>query len=243
MSPINAIPFTGRWLAGAAGLTAATYGLYAAAVWLRYGQHAEPGADERDALLDEFMPRYEVVERHHVEIAAPADVVMAAARQMDVAGSPISRAIFKARQLAMGAGAERARAARGVIDETMALGWGVLADVPSREIVMGAVTKPWEAHVKFIAVPPDQFASFAEPGFVKIVWTLRADPIGPTRSIFRTETRVLATDGDARSRFRKYWAFVSPGIWLIRRMTLGPLKADAERRAAMATRCPRFPPE
>jgi hypothetical protein len=233
MSRRRVIRSTGRWLAGAAGLTAATYGLYAAAVWLRYGQHAESGADERDPLLDEFMPRYEVVERHHIEIAAPADVVMAAAREMDVAQSPISRAIFKARQLAMGAAAEPDRTTRGIIDETMALGWGVLADVPGREIVMGAVTKPWEGDVKFVAVPPDRFASFAEPGFVKIVWTLRVDPIGPSRSIFRTETRVLATDGDARSRFRSYWALVSPGIWLIRRMTLGPLKADAERRAGV----------
>jgi hypothetical protein len=226
---------TGQWLAGAAGLTAATYGLYAAAVWLRYGQHAEPRADERDPLLDMFMPRYEMVERHHVEIAAPTEIVMAAAREMDVAQSPISRAIFKARQLAMGAAAEGARASRGIIEETMALGWGVLADVPGREIVMGAVTKPWHGDVKFVAVPPDRFASFAEPGFVKIVWTLRADPIGPSASIFRTETRVLATDADARARFRTYWAFVSPGIWLIRRMTLGPLKADAERRAAMVS--------
>jgi hypothetical protein len=234
MSPGPVIRSSGRWLAGAAALTAATYGLYAAAVWLRYGQHPEPTADERDPHLDEFMPRYEVVERHHIEIAAPADLVMAAAREMDVAQSRISRAIFKARQLAMGAAPEPDRTTRGIIDETMALGWGVLADVPGREIVMGAVTKPWEGDVKFVAVPPDQFASFAEPGFVKIVWTLRADSRGPSTSIFRTETRVLATDDDARSRFRKYWAFVSPGIWLIRRMTLGPLKADAERRAVMA---------
>jgi hypothetical protein len=225
---------TGRWLAGAAGLAAATYGVYAAATWLRYGRHAEPTADERDPLLDEFMPRYEIVERHRVKIAAPADVVMASAREMDVSQSPIARMIFTARQLAMG-GEARPRISRGIIAETMGLGWGVLADVPGREIVMGAVTKPWEGDVKFIAVPPDQFASFAEPGFVKIVWTLRADPSGPSASIFRTETRALATDFDACARFRRYWAFVSPGIWLIRQLTLGPLKADAEQRAAMAS--------
>ena len=234
MSGKHVIRSTGRWLAGAAGLAAATYGVHAAAIWLRYGRHAEPTADECDPLLDELMPRYEVVERHHVEIAAPADVVMASAREMDVSQSPMARMIFKARQLAMGAEA-RPRASRGLIDETMALGWGVLADVPGREIAMGAVTKPWEGDVTFIAVPPDQFASFVEPGFVKIVWTLRADPIGPSTSIFRTETRVVATDVDARARFRRYWAFVSPGIWLIRQMALGPLKADAEQRAAMAS--------
>jgi len=66
---------------------------------------------------------------------------------------------------------------------------------------------------------------------VKIVWTLRADPVDGTHSIFRTETRALATDAEARTRFRRYWSLLSPGIIVIRWMALGPLKADAERRA------------
>jgi hypothetical protein len=111
-------------------------------------------------------------------------------------------------------------------------GWGVLADVPNREVVVGAVTKPWEPNPVFRALPPDEFASFSEPGYVKIAWTLRADPIGEAASIFRTETRALATDPGARTRFRRYWAFLSPGIVLIRRMSLAPLKREAERRAA-----------
>jgi hypothetical protein len=41
----------------------------------------------------------------------------------------------------------------------------------------------------------------------------------------------MATDAVARSKFRRYWAFVSPGIWLIRRLSLGPLKAAAEKSA------------
>jgi hypothetical protein len=67
---------------------------------------------------------------------------------------------------------------------------GVLAEVPEREIVVGAVTRPWEPNVTFRAVPPDEFAAFREPDYVKIVWTLRADPIGAAESIYRTETRL-----------------------------------------------------
>jgi hypothetical protein len=48
---------------------------------------------------------------------------------------------------------------------------------------------------------------------------------------FRTETRAVATDAAARRNFRRYWSFLSPGIIVIRWMLLGPLKADAERRA------------
>jgi hypothetical protein len=108
----------------------------------------------------------------------------------------------------------------------------VLAEIPDREIVVGAVTKPWEPNVVFHALPPGEFAAFREPGYVKIVWTLRADPDGPGASVFRTETRALATDAIARGKFRIYWACFSPGIALIRRLSLGPLRREAERRAA-----------
>jgi len=58
-----------------------------------------------------------------------------------------------------------------------------------------------------------------------------ADPAGDLRSVFRTETRVVATDPGARTKFRRYWSFVSPGIVLIRWLMLGPVKAEAEARA------------
>jgi hypothetical protein len=113
----------------------------------------------------------------------------------------------------------------------LSLGWGVLADVPEREIVVGAVTKPWEANVTFRALPPDQFAAFDEPGYVKIAWTLRADPVTDTESVFRTETRAIATDAIARAKFRRYWALLSPGIIVIRWALLHPVRKEAERRA------------
>jgi hypothetical protein len=116
----------------------------------------------------------------------------------------------------------------------MALGWGVLADTPG-EIVLGSVTRPWEAHVVFKALPPEAFAAFDEPGYVKIVWSLRADPLASDRSTFRTETRATATDPSARVKFRRYWALTSAGIALIRLLSLQPLKADAERRWREAT--------
>jgi hypothetical protein len=111
------------------------------------------------------------------------------------------------------------------------MGWGVLAMVPGREVVVGAVTRPWEANVIFQALPPDQFATFDEPGYVKIAWTLRADPVSTSQSIFRTETRAVATDATARMKFRRYWSLLSPGIIAIRWVMVQPVKAEAERRA------------
>ena len=219
---------------GVAGavVAAGTYTGWAAASWRRYGHPAAPAAADRDELLDRFMPIYDVVERHRIGVRAPADVTFSAAREQDLLGVPAIRAIFKTRALVLGGAADQRPQPRALLAQMQSLGWGVLAERPSREVVVGAVTRPWEANVTFRALPPGDFAAFDEPGFVKIVWTLRVDPVGDEASVFRTETRAVATDPLARVRFRRYWAFASAGIATIRFLSLRPLKREAERRAA-----------
>ena len=221
----------GRAALAGAGLAAIGYGAYVAATWRRYGHPAPPRRGDADEMLDRYMPVFDVVERHHVEIAAPPDVTFAAARDMRLMSLPIVRAVFSARTLLLGADGDETERPEGLVDQMLSIGWGVLEEAPGREIVAGAVTKPWEANVTFRALPPAEFAAFSEPGFVKIAWTLRADPAGSGRSVFRTETRAVATDAYARSKFRLYWSFLSPGILLIRRLSLQPLRREAERIA------------
>lgn len=210
----------------------ALFGLgYVATRWLRYGH--VPKRSGPHTLLDRFLPEYEVFERHRTRVAAPADVTFVAAREMSLMESPLVRAIFRGRALLMRSAAEERpeeQAPQPLIDECLSIGWGVLAQEPGREIVLGAVTQPWKADVKFRALPPDQFAAFHEPGFAKIAWTIRAEPLGPATSRFYTETRVATTDADARKRFRRYWTMVSPGVRLIRRESLRLVRTDAERR-------------
>jgi len=228
-------------LKSAIGLLAVASGVYAGYVgvtWLRYGNPAVPTADDADPLLDRFMPTYDVTERHHIEIAAPADVTFAAACEQDLMAPPIARAIFRAREVLLGSARDMTIRRQGVTAAMKSIGWGVLAEVPGREIVVGAVTQPWRADVVFRSLPPHEFIEFDEPDYVKIAWTLRADPNGTNRSVFRTETRALATDAAARSKFRRYWAFLSPGIVLIRRALLKPLRTEAERRARSEPRGP-----
>jgi hypothetical protein len=234
MNATSWIRSTIRALAAGIAVAAGAYSAYAAVTWYRFGRVPEPDPSERDALLDRFIPAYEVVERHHIRVAAPAAVTLAAAREQDLLQLPLVRPIFKAREIVLRATPDDRPQPRGLLAATLALGWGILADIENREIVVGAVTKPWEPNVTFHALPPDEFAAFAEPGFVKIAWTLRADPIDSGASIFRTETRAIATDGTARARFRRYWACASPGIGLIRRLSLHPLRREAERRAGTA---------
>jgi hypothetical protein len=228
-------------LGGAAALLGAAAALYAGFVgstWLRYGHAAPPAEDEVDPLLDVFMPQYDVAERHHVAVGAPAEVTFGALMDMDLEESLLIRAIFKGREMLLGAEPDVKDRPRGLVAITKELGWVVLADMPGHEIVMGAVTRPWEPNVVFRGIPPEHFAVFDEPDYVKIVWTLRADAISPYRSIARSETRAVATDASARRKFRWYWSRFSAGIVLIREISMRLVKAEAEKRAMAALAAP-----
>jgi hypothetical protein len=220
-----------RWAAAGLGVAAAAYAAYVAATWYRYGRPREPSRDEADPLLEALLPEYDVAERHHVRVKAPPDITLAAAADVDLLQSPIVRGLIRARELVLGARTEDQEARpRALVALMEALGWRVLAERPRQEIVLGAVTRPWMAKVVFRGLPADEFKRFREPGYVKIVWTLSADPVGRGESIFRTETRVATTDASARRKFRWYWARFSPGILIIRRVLLGQLRRAAERR-------------
>ena len=217
-------------LAAAAGLATASYAAYVGVTWCLYGSPRRACRGSWDMLLDLFMPDYEVVDRHKTAVAAPAEVTLAAATEIQLENSTLIRAIFKGRELVLGGEPDHKVRPKGLLEEVKSLGWGVLAELPGREVVMGAVTKPWEPNPVFRALPPDEFRAFQEPGYVKIIWTLRANPHGAGHSIFRTETRAVATDVEARRKFRRYWAFLSPGIIAIRSMMLPAVKAEAEQR-------------
>jgi hypothetical protein len=201
---------------------------YIAAQWLRYGHVRQRRTPL--TLLDRFLPECEVREQHQTRVAAPADVTYAAALEMSLSGSALVRAIFRGRELLMRSSPTDKRSPQSLIDEVLSIGWGVLAQESGREIVLGTVTQPWESDVTFRALSPDEFPAFNEPGFAKIAWTIRVEPLGPATSRFCTETRVATTDADARKRFRRYCTMVSPGVRLIRRESLRLVRADAERR-------------
>ena len=74
-------------LAATAAVGAATYAAYVGHEWRRYGHPPPAAQDEADELLDRFMPIYEVVERHHLHVDAPADVTYAASVEMNLQDS------------------------------------------------------------------------------------------------------------------------------------------------------------
>jgi hypothetical protein len=226
----HTVPLAAKWCAALAGASAAAYAAYVATTWLRYGR-TKADADT-DPWLETFIPQYDVALRHEVEVRAPAAVAFATACAEDLGDSAVISTLFKMRELIFGRPDTTIEVAGGLVDKVRAFGWEILADVPGREVVFGAVTQPWRSDVHFRAVAPKNFASFEEPGFVKIVWTVRADPLDIDRCVVRTETRVATTSADARMRFRWYWSLLSPGIKLIRLAMLAQIKRAAEQHVA-----------
>lgn len=223
-----------KWLGAATGLAAAAYGACTAATWLSYGHAKLLQCGRADPLLDVFMPNYDVAERHRIEVEAPPEVTLSAAIEMNTEKQFLIRAIFKGRELLLGSRPDDTVHPAGMLAAMQSFGWGVLAELPGREIVLGGVTKPWEPNPVFRSLPPDEFAAFKEPGYVKIVFTLRAENAGSGNSVFRTETRAIATDPVSRKKFRRYWTFLSPGIVAIRRLLLPAVRREAERRKVPA---------
>jgi hypothetical protein len=183
-------------------------------------------------LLDRFMPQPDVCERFETIVDAPADLVFDVASNFDMQSLPLVKAIFWLREKVMRSGPHVPRRPQGILEETRALGWGVLSEAPGRHIVCGARCQPWQANVKFTSIAPSEFASYVEPGEVKIAWTLEASELGPARTRLVHETRALATDDVARIKFRRYWRWARFGIVMIRLLMLPSIKRTAQRRWA-----------
>jgi hypothetical protein len=194
-------------------------------------EHLSLQPDDDTRLIERFIPKAQVRESHEIEVRAPADVVMDVAERFDLMSIPAVFAIFRLRSRIMGATPPSRDDLDGVVEATKRIGWVELARRPGRQLVMGAAVQPWLPAPVFEPVPPDRFLDYAEPDHVRIVWTFEAEPVGPSKSRFRTETRVEPTDETARRRFRWYWMRTGIGIVLIRWLTLPAIRREAERRA------------
>lgn len=181
-------------------------------------------------LIEQFLPDADERTVHQIRVRASPAAVLAAAESFDIESLGLVRALFRIRGWLLGAKPLPPHVPRGLVEQMTSIGWSTLGVEPGRQRVMGSVTRPWEANVRFHALAPDAFVAFAEPGQVKIVWSLEADPDAerPGETLFRTETRSRGTDAASRRRFRRYWRLVSPGILLIRRVLLPAVRRAAE---------------
>ena len=156
-------------------------------------------------LIGEILPDFDYRSRHgrHV-LASPEAVARAlAGYRFERDASPLVHVLFRLRGLGAPSGSLR--------EALTTSGFGVLAERPGEEIVVGTVGKFWALREKdYLEAPRDleDFHTFTPPGWAKGVLTLRVEPRDDGTSTLVTETRVLCPDDESRRRFAAYWALI-----------------------------------
>lgn len=178
-------------------------------------------------LLDEWMPRWDVSDRHELTVAAPADRTYGAVRAVDFAASPAARLLFAIRNLPAIARGRRVPPSV-TLDDTVRSGFALLAEEPGREIVVGVAGRFWALSGARLRISAGEFAGHAAPGTAKAAMSFRVDALGAERSRVVTETRVLCADAAARRSFRRYWTVIRPGSAIIRKVALAQIRRAAE---------------
>jgi hypothetical protein len=181
-------------------------------------------------LIDRYLPEFDVVERHHELVLAPADRTYQAVRQVDLARARMIRALLAARGLPRLVRRDRGnRRSTMTIDDLLRAGFVWLDEAPGRELVLGLIGTFWKPTGGVRRVDPGEFEAFDEPGLAKAAWNFRVLPDGESRSFVTTETRVHVPDESSRRKFLLYWAAIGPFSGVIRRQALLLVKRAAER--------------
>lgn len=187
-------------------------------------------------LIDEFLPVYDVAERHATHVRASPDRIYAALRTTDLAASPLVRLLFGLRGLpllfsakpgATHAAAQRLRMSI-MLSDFEARGFTVLAEHPPRELLIGLVGTFWTLRGGLRTVDAATFRGPQPAGTARAAWNFRVEPSADGSCQLTTETRVLAADPESRRRFRWYWRVIRPGSGLIRRGMLHAIRRSAE---------------
>jgi len=180
--------------------------------------------------LDKLIPTPRLVEIHSVELDAPPSAVWQHLRHADLADSLFVRALFAVRTLPSRLGAhppERSTILR--IDDLRSTserpGFQLLAEEPERCLTVGAIGQVWQLDIPFRHVDNVEcYATFTEPGWVKVAWEIRVAAHGKNSSYLEFEVRVDVTDDASWTKFSRYWRLIGPGSHFIRQVLLAGLK-------------------
>jgi hypothetical protein len=155
------------------------------------------------SLLSGVLPRWDVRERHALALDAPAERVWAALYETTLAEMPLVRFLFRLRGLPSAPD-------RGLLELE---GFGTIAEEPGRELVVGAVGRPWVVWERLQRNA--DVRTFNAPGYARMALNVTYD--GRTLA---TETRVQLTGPGTGRWFKLYWLVVGPFSGLIRRAWL-----------------------
>lgn len=189
-------------------------------------------------LITELMPEPDIVMRHVRGVHAPPEQVFAAISRTDFGKSGLISLLFALRGIpallmAPREAFEKVRNRKS--DSALTLGritkegFGLVAEQPGREIVLGVSGRFWKASAKLKPADRAQFKAGPPPGDVLVAWNFLVEPAPDQHCRLSTETRIQAADVDTRLTFKRYWRVVHPGSALIRRSMLAAIAREAGR--------------
>jgi hypothetical protein len=182
-------------------------------------------------LIDEFMPAYDVMERHQIIIHAPPSSIYAALRTTDFGRPVLVRSLLALRAIpSLLRKRSRSTDKRALtLDTILKGGFILLSESKDKEIVLGLVGKFWTPTGCLEHIDADGFKRESRAGLARAAWNFALEPeASGTRVV--TETRVQCTDASSRRRFRAYWLFVRPFSGLLRIYMLRELRHATESR-------------
>jgi hypothetical protein len=189
--------------------------------------------------IDEFLPDFDVVERHQTIILAPVSQTYIALHSTDFGRPMAVKALLALRALPSlllksfrRQPSSKQPAPKLTLDKFLNSGFVLLSEVKEKEIVLGLVGRFWTLTGCLEETDADRFKREQKAGVAKAAWNFTFEKTSKGTRV-RTETRVKCTDESSRRRFRAYWMLVGPFSGLIRRKMLRELRRTAERASAV----------
>lgn len=191
---------------------------------------ASPGVNSQaflyhsTVLIDDFLPDFDVRERHRIKVNAPVDKVYAAVRRLDISRAKLSMLLFRLRGIPAGISPPSSFG----LEDFLKMRFILLGERPDEELLLGLVGRFWTPSGELLRLDPGGFRDFDEPGYAKAAWNFTLTKQRDSTVLLETETRVYCLDEISRRRFRLYWLLVGAFSGLIRREVLQAIKRNAE---------------
>jgi hypothetical protein len=182
-------------------------------------------------LIDAFAPNPDAVETHRIEIVASCETVYQTLWTTNLGSSPVVKGLLALRSLPelIVAPQHRRRANRAITLRTLIeAGFGLLAEEPGREVVLGIAGRFWRPTGNLVPFHPENFQGPVPLGLARAVWNFTVREAEGRRTLLSTQTRIVCGDAASRRKFRLYWLMVRPFSGLIRQLMLKAVRQACE---------------
>lgn len=172
-------------------------------------------------LIDDFMPTYDFIETHDIQICAKTEDVYSILKDFNLCESAIVRLLFRLRGMPSD---------KMTLREIHKLRFEVLGESENHEILLGLAGRFWTLRGDMQKVNSQNFREFDKEGYAKATWNFSlSETVKGASSLLTTETRIKCLDKKSRTRFGFYWMFIQPFSALIRKEILRTIRRKVEQ--------------